>query len=159
PEKGFGVLVEAAAQALRVDPSLGFIHFGDGPLREAIAGRIAARGIADRFILAGYRHDLDTFMPCFDLLALPSFTEGMPNVVLEAFAAGVPVVATAVGGTPEVIQDGESGHLVPPGEADALSRRIVDALASEETRQAMGRRGQQCVQEKFTFEAQGRRYA
>jgi glycosyltransferase involved in cell wall biosynthesis len=158
PEKGFGVLVEAAAQALQVDPALGFVHFGDGPLRAAIAGRITKLGIADRFILAGFRRDLDAFMPCLDLLVLPSFTEGMPNVVLEAFAAAVPIVATAVGGTPEVIEDGVNGFLVPPGDAGVLARRIGEALISEETRQAMGRGGQQSVLEKFTFDVQGRRY-
>jgi glycosyltransferase involved in cell wall biosynthesis len=159
PEKGFGVLVEAAAHALRVDPTLGFIHFGDGPLRKPIAQRIAALGIANRFLLVGFRGDLDEFMPCFDLLALPSFTEGMPNVILEACAAGVPVVATAVGGTPEIIADGVHGYLVPPGDAQMLARRIGDALHSEPARQAMGQRGQQSVLERFSFEAQARQYA
>src|SRR5262249_26567319 len=119
PEKGFGVLLEAAARI--DDPTIGFIHFGNGPLREQTAHRIAALGISERFVLAGFRSDLDQFMPCFDALALPSFTEGLPNVVLEAFAAGVPVVATAVGGTPEVIEDGLSGYLVPPGKPALLS--------------------------------------
>ncbi len=68
-----------------------------------------------RFILAGFRGDLDRLIPHFDLLTLSSHTEGMPNVILEAFAAGVPVVATAVGGTPELVEDGRSGFLVASG--------------------------------------------
>jgi glycosyltransferase involved in cell wall biosynthesis len=158
PEKGFGILVEAAARALGVDPTLGFLHCGDGPLRDEIAARIRALGIADRFVLAGMRRDLDLHMPCFDLLVLPSFTEGMPNVVLEAFAAGVPVVASAVGGTPEVVEDGVSGLLTEPGDPDLLAQRIGEALACEERRQAMGRRGRQRILEEFTFEAQGQHY-
>jgi glycosyltransferase involved in cell wall biosynthesis len=158
PEKGFGVLVEAAAHAVRTDPSLGFVHFGEGPLRDEVARRIAALGLSDRFILAGYRRDLDEFMPFFDLLVLPSFTEGMPNVVLEASAAGVPVVATAVGGTPEVIEHGASGYLVPPGDVLTLARRIGDVLAPEVDSRAMGQRGRRRVLDQFTFEAQGRQY-
>src|SRR5205823_4213277 len=103
--------------------------------------------------------DLDSYYPFFDLLTLPSYTEGLPNVVLEAFAAEVPVVATAVGGTPEVIEDGVSGYLVPPGDADVLAARILDALANEERRLEMGRQGHQRVCADFTFAAQARSYA
>jgi glycosyltransferase involved in cell wall biosynthesis len=156
PEKGFGVLLEAAARI--DDPTIGFIHFGNGPLRQQTADRIAALGISERFVLAGFRSDLDQFMPCFDALALPSFTEGLPNVVLEAFAAGVPVVATAVGGTPEVIEDGLSGYLVPPGKPTLMSQRIRQVLSDEAARKAMGEQGRQRVRDEFTFEAQARQY-
>ena len=156
PEKGFSVLLEAAARI--DDPTIGFIHFGNGPLREQTAHRIADLGISDQFVLAGFRSDLDQFMPCFDALALPSFTEGLPNVVLEAFAAGVPVVATAVGGTPEVIEDGLSGYLVPPGKPALLSERIRQVLSDDVTRKAMGEQGRQRVRDEFTFEAQARQY-
>ena len=141
PEKGFGVLVEAAAIVARSDPGAGFIHFGDGPLREAISRRIGELGLERRFILAGFRDDLDRFLPHWDLSVLPSFTEGLPTVVLESYAAGVPVVATAVGGTPEAVADGVDGYLVPPGDPIALARRILDLLKSEDERIAMGQRG------------------
>jgi glycosyltransferase involved in cell wall biosynthesis len=98
-------------------------------------------------------------LPGLDALVLPSFTEGLPNVVLEAFAAEIPVVATATGGTPEVVTDGVNGYLVPPGDPDALARRIGDVLASEERRRAMGRQGRQRIEEEFTFETQARGYA
>ena len=109
-------------------------------------------------MLPGFRDDLDALLPAFDVLALPSYTEGLPNVVLEAFAAAVPVVATAVGGTPEVIDDGVSGSLVPAGDPVALANRLLDLLADEGRRQAMGAAGRQCVRESFTFAAQARRY-
>jgi glycosyltransferase involved in cell wall biosynthesis len=156
PEKGFGVLVEAAARSR--DPNVAYIHFGDGPLRESINRRIESLGLAERFILAGFRDDLDRLMPCLDALALPSFTEGLPNVVLEAFATGVPVVATAVGGTPEVIEDGVNGYLVPPGNPERLAQRIRDVLRDDVDRQAMGENGRQRILDEFTFEAQARQY-
>jgi glycosyltransferase involved in cell wall biosynthesis len=158
PEKGFDLFVSAAAEVARRDPGIGFILFGDGPLREALAAQVAALGLGERFVLAGFRTDLQAFLPVCDLAVLSSHTEGLPVVVLEALAAGVPVVATAVGGTPEVIVDGEHGYLVSPGDPAALARRILDALACDEERRAMGARGRQRVRDEFTFAAQAARY-
>ncbi|MFI5459064.1 MAG: glycosyltransferase [Isosphaerales bacterium] len=157
-EKGFGVLIEAAAIVSRSDPGAGFIHFGDGPLREAISRRIRELGLERRFILAGFRDDLDRFLPHWDLSVLPSFTEGLPTVVLESYAAGVPVVATAVGGTPEAVSDGVDGYLVPPGDASALARRILDVLESVDRRRHMGMLGRRRIRAEFTFEAQALRF-
>jgi glycosyltransferase involved in cell wall biosynthesis len=158
PEKGFAVLVQAAVEVVREDPSVGFVLFGDGPLQEDLSRRIADAGLADRFVLAGFREDLDRFVPFFDLLALPSYTEGLPNVVLEAQAAAVPVVATAVGGTPEVIEDGVTGYLAPPGNAEVLADRILDLLVFEANRCRLGRHGQERVRREFTFAAQAEQY-
>jgi glycosyltransferase involved in cell wall biosynthesis len=158
PEKGFGVLVEAAAIVARSDPGAGFIHFGDGPLRAAISRRIGELGLQQRFILAGLRNDLDRFLPHWDLSVLPSFTEGLPTVVLESYAAGVPVVATAVGGTPEAVADGVDGYLVAPGDPAALAGRILDVLKLGEERKAMGRRGRERMRADFTFDAQAVRF-
>jgi len=157
-EKGFGVLVEAAAVVARSDPGAGFIHFGDGPLRETIRRRIGELNLERRFILAGFRDDLDRFLPHWDLSVLPSFTEGLPTVVLESYAAGVPVVATAVGGTPEAVSDGVDGYLVPPGDSNALARGILDVLESVDRRRHMGMLGRQRIRAEFTFEAQALRF-
>jgi glycosyltransferase involved in cell wall biosynthesis len=89
---------------------------------------------------------------------LPSFTEGLPNVVLEAFAAGVPVVATAVGGSPELVEDGVNGYLVPAGDAKALARRIMDVLSFPANQRAMGQEGREKVTREFTFQIQARQY-
>lgn len=158
PEKGFGVLVSAAERVLREQPSVGFVLFGEGPERASLQKQINAAGLGHCFILAGFRADLDRFVPHFDLLALPSYTEGMPNVVLEAFAAGVPAVATAVGGTPEIVQDGVSGYLVPAGDAETMAERICQALDNAEELPDMGRRGRMYVQEKFGFATQAELY-
>jgi glycosyltransferase involved in cell wall biosynthesis len=155
PEKGFQVLVEAAGRIH--DPAIGFLMFGEGTLRAEMERRIAALGLQDRFILAGHHADLDRLIPAVDLLVLPSFTEGMPNVVLEALAAGVPVVATSVGGTPEVL-NGTCGRLVPAGDPVALAVGILDVLADETRRRRMGQRGQERVRQHFTFDAQAEQY-
>ena len=158
PEKGFDVLVRAAARVVQRDPSVGFVVFGDGACRAALRRQIDDAGLGDRFILGGFRGDLDRLLPFFDLLTLPSYTEGMPNVVLEAFAAGVPVAATAVGGAPEVVEDGVSGFLVPAGDDAALADRIALALATEDRLRDMGMHGRQRVHDQFTFAAQAREY-
>jgi glycosyltransferase involved in cell wall biosynthesis len=152
PEKGFADLVEAAALVTNVDPTLRFILFGDGPLRSDLERRVAALGLQQQFILAGFRNDFDRFLPHLDLLVLPSYTEGLPNVVLEAFAAGVPVVATAVGGTPEAVEDEVNGYLLPSGNPPALAQRILDALSDETRRQAMAQRGRDRVLNEFSFD-------
>jgi glycosyltransferase involved in cell wall biosynthesis len=158
PEKGFDVLIRAAATIAEADRSIGFVLFGDGPLRDELARRIADAGLADAIVLAGHRKDLDDLLPHLDLSVLPSYTEGLPNVVLEAMAAGLPVVATAVGGTPEVVVEGETGYLIPPGDASALAARIKELLACESTRRTLGERGRLRVQECFAFETQARDY-
>ena len=129
-----------------------------GPSARLWRERIEARQLRHSFALAGFRTDVEQLLPHADLVVNSSYTEGLPVVVLEALAAGVPVVATAVGGTPEVIEDGVQGFLVPAGDPGALARRIEEALANEERRQLMGMRGRQRVQAEFTFQAMGRHY-
>ncbi len=174
PEKGFDILIAAAARLLNAplngfgngtanrspgaDRDLGFILFGDGSLRDALARQIASCGLENRIILAGFRPDLDRYLPHLDLFVQSSHTEGLPNVLLEAQAANVPVIATNVGGTPEVIDDGRSGYLVPPGDAAALADRIAHLLADRPTRDAFRRRGRADVEDRFSFAAQARDY-
>jgi glycosyltransferase involved in cell wall biosynthesis len=158
PEKGFAVLIEAAKEILRIVPSVGFVLFGDGPLRDTLQRKINVAGLQDSFVLAGFRHDLDHLLPFLDLLAVPSFTEGLSNVILEAFAAGVPVVATSVGGTPEIVDDEVSGFLIAPGDVSGLAKRIAQLLNSNILARTMGEQGRQRVIRDFTFEAQAAAY-
>jgi glycosyltransferase involved in cell wall biosynthesis len=157
PEKGFKDLVEAAALVAKSDQDVGFVVFGDGVLRPVLEEQIAAWGLNDRFVLVGFRRNLDDFLPHLDLLVQSSLTEGMPNVVLEASAAGIPVVATCVGGTPEIIVEGCNGYLVPPGDPARLARRILKVVEDQQ-RGRMGDAGRVFMQERFTFQAQGHRY-
>lgn len=151
PEKGFDQFVEAAALAHRSNPELGFVIFGDGPMRQELARRIAGHGLQGTVVLAGFRTDLEGYLPHLDLVAIPSFTEGLPVILLEAFAAGVPAVSTSVGGVPEVIDDGVSGWLVPPGNPLTLAERICTMFRDDDRRREMGQAGRQRVQRHFTF--------
>jgi glycosyltransferase involved in cell wall biosynthesis len=158
PEKGFDVFIAAASRVLEAQPEVGFVIFGHGVCRQLLQQQIAFMGLNGSVVLGGFRNDLDRFISQLDLFVLPSYTEGLPNVVLEACAAGVPVVATAVGGTPEVITEGENGFLVPPGDPDALASRILEAIECEERLREMGFMGRQRILEKFTFPAQVESY-
>lgn len=158
PEKGHDVFIRAAAKIVARDPAVGFVIFGEGPLREQLQEQVRQAGLERNVVLAGHRGDLDVLTPHLDVSVLASHTEGLPNVVLEAMAAGVPVVATAVGGTPEVVANGVTGHLVPAGDIVAISSRVQELLASEARRQKMGAHGQAHVREHFTFDAQARAY-
>jgi glycosyltransferase involved in cell wall biosynthesis len=154
PEKGFDVLIDAAACVVQQKRDVGFVVFGEGPRREPLEARIRSRGLDALFVLAGFRADLDRLFPHFDLLALPSHTEGLPNVALEAMAAGVPIVATAVGGTPEVVDEGATGHLVSAGDSAAFARRIVALASTPDRAREMGQLGRERVEREFSFDAQ-----
>jgi glycosyltransferase involved in cell wall biosynthesis len=134
PVKGHSFFIDAAANVLREQANAHFVLVGDGPLRSEIEDQIARLGIADRVHLLGDRADVARLVPGFDLLVLASLHEGSPNAVMEAMAAGVPVVASAVGGTKELITDGETGYLVPPADSGVLADRIVFALNREDHR-------------------------
>ena len=158
PEKGFADFVEAAALVVSQRPEAGFTLFGDGPLRAVLEQRIAQRGLQGKFVLAGFRNDLSRLLPNLDVAVMSSYTEGLPVILLEAGAACVPAVATAVGGIPEVLDDGQNGYLVPPGDASALAQRIVALLDHESQRQAMGLAARDRVRNNFSFTAMSRKY-
>jgi glycosyltransferase involved in cell wall biosynthesis len=158
PEKGFGVLVEAAATICRENPAAGVVLFGEGPLRGELERRVAELNLRGRVVLPGFRTDLDSLIGGADVVVLPSFTEGLPNVALEASAAGVPVVATAVGGNPEVIADGETGFLVPSGQPASIAAKVNELLRDPALRSRFGAAGRHRMQELFTFDAQAKSY-
>lgn len=158
PEKGFDRLVAAAALVRAGNPDIGFVVFGDGPLKQPLGAQIARHGLQEHFILAGFRTDVGRFLPHLDLAVIPSYTEGLPVILLEEFAAGVPVVATAVGGIPEVIADGKSGWLVPAGDDAALAQKILAMFARATSRQTMGQVGRERVRAEFMFAQQARKY-
>lgn len=159
PEKGFDLYLEAAARLASEHPEVGFVLYGDGPLREKLASQLAnLPTLAGRFVMAGFRTDLDRLMPAADLVVLSSHTEGLPVVVLEALASGVAVVATKVGGVPEVISDGEHGLLVPPGDAVKLARGIDHLLRDPGLRERLARAGKQRVVTEFSFRVMAQRY-
>jgi glycosyltransferase involved in cell wall biosynthesis len=124
------LLFVAAAAGLRARlPAVRFQLVGDGPLRAAVAAAVRAAGLGDCLELAGERHDVPALLHDADLCWLTSDWEGLPNAVLEAMAAGLPVVATDVGGTAELIEAGVEGYVVRAGDGDAFVARSLEILA------------------------------
>ena len=141
PEKGVDVFLRAAALVSAVVPQAEFVVVGDGPLRPDLEHRAATLGLAGRVTFTGYRSEVSGLLPGLDVLAVPSRSDGSPLVVCEAMAAGVPVVASRVGGLPDLVEDGGSGLLVRPGEAEDLARALVALLLDPEAARRLGARG------------------
>lgn len=159
PEKGFDLLVAAAAEVIRRHPQAGFILFGDGPLQASLLDQVERLGLEQQFILAGFCRNLDTFMPHLDLFVQSSHTEGMPNVILEAAAAGVPIVATDVGGTSEVIEEARDVRLIPKNSVVDLIESISELTAAFSLNEKPKSVGLTAVGMKFSFDEQCRTYA
>ena len=136
--------------AIRDVPNAIFVLVGDGPERASLEAQAASLGIRDRVIFLGHRDDVAELLASCDLLVLPSLYEGLPLSVLEAMAAGKPVVATSVGGTPEAVLDGETGFLVPSRDPTALVRAIQRLLTDARLRRKMGMAGRLRVQRNFS---------
>ncbi len=148
-EKGQRELAKVFPQVLAQLPHARLIFVGDGPDVDLVR-ELAARGAAAEAIrLLGYRNDIKEIFGDLDLLVLNSTTEGLPNVVLEAMALGVPVVATSVGGTPELIQDGATGWLVPVHDSLSLVEAIVHALSDRQEARQRAARGRRTVESEF----------
>jgi len=135
PKKGQAILIEAFSRlhASRADSRL--VIVGTGPEQEHLRSEVASRGLEDAVLMTGSRGDVPDLLPAFDIYASASLFEGLPIALVEAFAAGLPVVATSAGGTGEVVSDGVEGVLVDPGDVDALAKAL-DALAGDPERRA-----------------------
>ena len=158
PEKNYGAMIKAAREVAAHNTLVYFVIFGEGVLRQELEGQIASAGLTGRFLLPGFRNDLQAVMHDIDIFMLPSFTEGLPNVVLEAFAARKPVVATRVGGTPEVVEDGVSGFLTDPQQVEYMAECLLRLIDDPQLRQIMGAQGFEHVQKCFTFDHQTDQY-
>ncbi len=154
PQKGHGVLLDAMPAILREFPRARLICVGEGVLRPALEGQTARLGLTESVRFVGYRANVGDWLALADLTVLPSFYEGLPLVAIESLAAGKPVVATAVDGTPEVIVDGETGLTVPPGDAMALARAVCHLLGNADERRRQGRAGRRWVEQEFSARAQ-----
>lgn len=133
PVKNLGLLVEAVALLSRREPRIHLVLIGDGEDRENLQNRAHRLGIAGKVHFPGWRRDLAKIYGGLDVVALSSINEGTPVSLIEAVAAGRPVVATSVGGVPEVLEDGNLGILVPSGDSAALAEGVRQALARGQT--------------------------
>ena len=151
--KGHCFLIDAAAIVCRARPDVLFVLMGDGELRQPFERRVADRGVQENFLFLGECDDVAERLHCCALFVLPSIAEGMPNALLEAMAAGLPAVATRVGGTGEIIEDGVSGALVEPSSAPALAEGILSVLRNPEIAANLARAGQDRVRREFGFDS------
>jgi len=150
--KGPQYLLEAAPALLTTHPRAEIVMVGDGPMRPTLEARAEALGIRDKVSFLGNRKDVADVLRSCDIFVRPSLMEGMPLTVLEAMACGVPVVATPVGGTPEVVQDEHTGLLVPPGNIGELSIALVRLAQQPLLRERLGEAGRRLVCSDFTWD-------
>jgi len=137
-KKGHAVLVRAARAVVDAHPDARFVFVGLPIDPDPVRAEIDRAGLGDRVVLAGYREEAARLMRAFDVYCLPSRFEGMPVSLLEAMALGIPAVATAVGGVPEVVADGEDVLLVPPDDPVALAATLISLLGDPARRRAVG---------------------
>ena len=135
------VMIRGFALASAIHPEARLVLVGDGPNREALEALARSLGIADRVYFAGYQERPELFVREMDVFALTSRLEGLPLAILEAWAAAVPVIATAVGGVASLIQDGEDGGLVPADDAPAIAQAIISLLANPKQARRIGESG------------------
>ncbi len=140
--KNYPILLEAFAQIARQRSDLTLLIVGDGPERASLEAQIARLGLKRRVILAGARKDIVDVMSAMDLFVHPSQSESFGQVIVEAFTLGKPMVATSVGIARELIENGQNGFLVPPGEGDSFARTLEKMIALHEKWPEMGREGQ-----------------
>ncbi|GAB3299774.1 hypothetical protein GCM10027451_01530 [Geodermatophilus aquaeductus] len=153
PEKDHETFLRAAALVAAADVRARFLVVGEGDRRPALEALARELGIADRVVFTGARDDVGAVLRAIDVFVLCSFTiECFPMALLEAMAAARPAVCTAVGGIPEMIEDGVTGHLVPPRDPAALADRLVPLLGSEQQRLALGAAARARVEAEFTLE-------
>jgi L-malate glycosyltransferase len=152
PHKGQRYLVEAATGVVARQPDTRFIIAGEGELRSSLEHQIKSHHLEKHVILAGFRPDVLSVHKAFEVFVMSSVTEGLGTSLLDAMACGKPVVATNVGGIPEVVADQETGFLVPPRDRLAMAAAIVRLLEDRALRQRMGSAGLARVREKFGAE-------
>ncbi len=152
--KGHQYFLEAARAVRAARPDARFVIVGDGVGFDDVRRRVKEAGLEREVIMTGFRRDVPEVMAALDVLVLPSIrSEAMSQVIPQALAVGTPVVGTTIGGTPELVRDGETGRLVPPADAPALAAAILDLLADPSRARELARRGQALVLERQSLDA------
>ncbi len=138
PTKGLSVLIDAFARIAKEDTSSTLVIMGDGEERAHLLDRIEMHGLSERIVLAGFVADAQTYLKALDVFVLPSFSEALGYVLLEAGLAGLPAIGSNVGGIPEVLEDDVTGLLVPPGNPDTLAQALAHLAADSALRTQIG---------------------
>ena len=151
PEKGFDLLIEAVSRLCARGLDLELWIAGEGAQEAALRQAIEESGYRDRMHLLGFCSDAVALFECFDIFCLPSLREGLPNVVLEAMAMEVPVLATRCGGIQAALRDGEDSRLIPPGSVEALEQGLSDLIHDDRQRRELARHARDRVERAFSF--------
>lgn len=157
-QKGYDLLFEALARLPAATPDWRLVLLGDGPLRAALEARAAALGLAGKVRFAGFRDDAAALLPAFDGVVFSSHFEGLPIALLEAMAAGKPVVSTTVGGIPAALDDETEALLAPPRDPARLAGQLGRLLGDPSLRERLGAAARARYQREFHAEAMARRY-
>ncbi len=155
--KDYPTLLQAAAIVTASHERVNFVAVGDGPLRHRLRALVTNLGLDRRFVFAGFQEDVGPYLRVFDLFVLASRTEGLGTSLIDALAAGLPVVATRTGGIPEIVEDGMNGLLVPPRDPLALAQAILRLVADESLRARLAQAARPSVA-RFAIEATVGRY-
>lgn len=158
PVKGVGNFLDAIPQIVREVPSARFLFVGGGGEESSLREKARALGIDGYVVFAGYRKDIHRYYEIMDISVLTSFSEGLSLTLLESMGHGIPIVATRVGGNPEVVEEGRNGYLVPIRDNRALVDRIVKLLKDGDLRRTMGREGRLRVERDFRMRVVASRY-
>lgn len=152
--KGIQFMIQAMPAVLADCPKAVYLIAGDGSHRAALEEEARRAGVEHRVIFSGMRSDVPRVLAASDVFVLPTLTEALPTVLAEAMACRLPIVASAVGGVPEMVIDGENGRLVQPARPDELSNACIELLSNSGLREKMTQRGWEIVNDKFNVEGQ-----
>jgi glycosyltransferase involved in cell wall biosynthesis len=150
--KDHATLLEAAARVVKERPDVRFLIVGEGERRDSLLAHRLRLGLEDQVIFAGFRSDLDSLIPAFDVFCLSSRLEGLGTSLLDAMAFARPIVATGAGGIPDAVVDGLNGRVVPVGDPAALAAALLELAAEPARRTAMGQAGRRRFLDLFTAE-------
>ena len=153
PVKGIPYLLDAARILLRQGENVKVLVVGDGSIRQDLLAQAGNLGVGERVVFLGHREDTDALLQALDIFVLPSLSEGIPMALLEAMAAARPIVASRVGGIPEIIEDGVDGYLVEPMDVNNLAERCRRLIESPDVARKMGEQGRVRVEREFSATA------
>ena len=157
-QKGITYLLQAMPEVIKIFPDITLVIAGEGPIEKELKRESTLLGIDQNVLFVGPRLDMPELLQIFDIYVLPSLWEGLPMVLLEAMAAGCPVIATKVGGVPTMIKHGENGSLIEPKNPQALTSEIIKLLSDKELRNRYSKNGLSQFREKFGADIMTRKY-
>jgi len=148
-EKGLQYLIEAGLLLKGQGEAFKILIIGDGSKRKELEDLAKGKGLENEIIFTGFQNDVEKWLPALDVFVLPSLTEGTPMALLEAMSAGIPPIASAVGGIPKVVEDGVNGFLVAPGDFRMISEKVMALKKNPDHRKRMASESVKLIKNRF----------